>query len=169
MTAIHLPPLVRAWTQNFQFSMGVIRFSGFQRLATWFLRSTNGRTTSVLAATASSSVKIHKRSNSDLIHTVTRINMDLGGIERVAYLARIEISNLFLTCYIWFILAAILVTVVMVISRIVSSRRAKKKGHLTLIKYNAEAWSNEHKGVIFQLVSVALSIQSSLTATNVWI
>jgi hypothetical protein len=154
MTSIHLPPSVRAWTQNFQFSMGVIRLSVLQKLVTWFLRSTSGRTTTVLTTTAPSSVRIHKRSNSQSTHNITRVNLDLGGIERVAYLARIEISNLFLTSYTWFILAGMLVTLIIVICRVVSSRIATDRGQLSLVRYNAEAWSNEHKGLLFQVSKI---------------
>ncbi|KAJ8609855.1 hypothetical protein MRB53_038894 [Persea americana] len=40
MTAVSMPPIVQSWTQNFQWSMGIIRVSFLQRLATWYQRAT---------------------------------------------------------------------------------------------------------------------------------
>ncbi|KAK3105458.1 putative flavin carrier protein 3, partial [Teratosphaeriaceae sp. CCFEE 6253] len=40
MTAVNLPPVVASWTQNFQWSMGIIRVGFLQDIATWYQRST---------------------------------------------------------------------------------------------------------------------------------
>src|SRR5947208_3673655 len=34
MSAVDMPPIVRAWTQNFQWSMGIVYVDAFQRFAT---------------------------------------------------------------------------------------------------------------------------------------
>jgi hypothetical protein len=42
MTAISLPPIVAAWAQNFDWSMGLIRIRIVQRFLTWYINSTGG-------------------------------------------------------------------------------------------------------------------------------
>lgn len=62
MTAVPLPPIVQAWTQNFQWSMGIIRVGFLQTLATWYLRATGGKPSTTIASLQTQSVQVMKRS-----------------------------------------------------------------------------------------------------------
>src|ERR1700750_2849469 len=86
MTAVRLPPISQAWSQNFQWSMGVIRLDIFERFATWFLRSTGGNPASILTSVATTSVRIQKRTNSETYNTLNAASVKLSGIRRVSYL-----------------------------------------------------------------------------------
>ncbi|PVH98019.1 TRP-domain-containing protein [Periconia macrospinosa] len=61
MVAVPLPPIVAAWTQNFQWTMGIIRVGFLQRLATWYQRSTGGEPTTYLNNLQKTSIEIMKR------------------------------------------------------------------------------------------------------------
>ncbi|KAF2008169.1 TRP-domain-containing protein [Amniculicola lignicola CBS 123094] len=60
MCAVPLPPIVSAWTQNFQWSMGIIRIGFLQRLATWYQRATGGTPTTYLSTLSTTSVEVQK-------------------------------------------------------------------------------------------------------------
>ncbi|OAQ63704.1 hypothetical protein VFPPC_09644 [Pochonia chlamydosporia 170] len=104
LMAVHLPPIVQSWTQNFQWSMGIIRVGFLQTIATWYQRATGGAASTVLDSLATISVSVQKRgifskreSDEASLHIVR-------GIERVAFLSGIESTNLFLTGVIFFII-----------------------------------------------------------------
>lgn len=104
LMAVHLPPIVQSWTQNFQWSMGIIRVGFLQAIATWYLRATGGTPATVLESLATVSVSVQKRH----VH-VKRKDDKTGvhivhGIERVAFLSNIESTNLFLTGVISFMI-----------------------------------------------------------------
>lgn len=61
MTAVHLPPMVSAWTQNFQWSMGIIRLGFIQNIATWYQQATGGTPSTVLSSLSTTSVSVEKR------------------------------------------------------------------------------------------------------------
>lgn len=117
-TAVHMPPIVESWTQNFQWSMGIIQVGFLQKLATWYQRATGGTPATLLNNLSTTSVNIQKRwldvgakiyrrsigylskrsSSSDTL-TVT-----LSGMQRVGYKADMEVTNIFLTGIIWFVI-----------------------------------------------------------------
>src|SRR6266480_1701159 len=113
MTAVIMPPIVRSWTQNFQWSMGLIRVGFLQTLATWYQRSTGGTPSTYLSELGTTSVHVAKRSLDSLINLFARSNTDTNGgtktvvvkgIERVGFVAGIEITNIFLTGYMFFLI-----------------------------------------------------------------
>ncbi|CAI6342453.1 unnamed protein product [Periconia digitata] len=61
MVAVPQPPIVAAWTQNFQWTMGIIRIGFIQRMATWYQRSTGGTPTTFLSKLGEMSIEIMKR------------------------------------------------------------------------------------------------------------
>ncbi|KAH0011341.1 TRP-domain-containing protein, partial [Aureobasidium melanogenum] len=69
MTAVPLPPIVASWTQNFQWSMGIIRVGFLQDIATWYQRSTGGTPSTVLSELSTESVEVQKRS----LHAAQRL------------------------------------------------------------------------------------------------
>lgn len=127
LTGVHLPPIVDAWTADFQWSMGIIRVGFIQTIATWYQRATGGTPTTIFDSLSTVSVEIQKRSlpvaraGLQLAKRVAerlpttgltlfkRGNVTNGsgsfvvfGIQRVAFEAGIESSNLFLTGLIFF-------------------------------------------------------------------
>lgn len=120
LTAVPLPPIVQSWTQNFQWTMGIIRVGFMQTIATWYQKSTGGTpgtllnsltTTSVqVLRKRSTSTELNKRSVDETIKLLTHAhNLSkratetssgtyvVKGIKRVAFRAGIEATNLFLT------------------------------------------------------------------------
>jgi Transient receptor potential (TRP) ion channel len=149
MTAIHLPPLVRSWCQNHGWTMGVIRLTVLQRFATWILLATGGSNNQ---SSSTTSVTIEKRTNAGSFDALNIQNIALSGIGRVAYLASIDLSNFFLTCYTWFVLATVIMTVAFFSVRHIFLFLVKKEKLKLSFKPNAD-WNQRHKGFLFQLVS----------------
>merc|ERR1712225_182947 len=125
LTAVPLPPIVQSWTQNFQWTMGIIRVGFMQTIATWYQKSTGGTpgtllnsltTTSVqVLKKRSTSTELNKRSVDETIKLLTHAhNLSkratetssgtyvVKGIKRVAFRAGIEATNLFLTGFAFF-------------------------------------------------------------------
>ena len=118
MTAVFLPPVVMSWTQNFQWTMGIIRVGFLQDVCTWYQRATGGTPSTLLSNLNNISVDVQKRSLDYLAKVaqiVAKRSSDIGataatqtkpvvvhGIERVGFRARIEGTNIFLTGVIFF-------------------------------------------------------------------
>lgn len=127
MVSVRLPPIVASWTQNFQWSMGIIKLSFMQSIFTWYIKSTGGTPSTLLLQPVGTNVIVEKRSfipefvsgtmqHLRRLHPTTLINLmkrqsttsadtatTLKGIQRVAYRADIEQTNLFMTGYAFFI------------------------------------------------------------------
>ena len=126
LTSVPLPPIVQSWTQNFDWSMGIIEVNFMQSIATWYQKSTGGTPATLLNSLTTTSVQVEKRSLAAIgkrsaehtIKLLTRahemmtmakrsnnnnsVNQVTGtyivkGIKRVAFRAQIEATNLFLT------------------------------------------------------------------------
>lgn len=119
LTAVPLPPIVKSWTQNFDWSMGIIEVDFMQDIATWYQKSTGGTPDTLLNKLTTTSVQVLKRSTeSTFAKRSTQLakragqelmkrsnNGDSGvtgvytvsGIKRVAFRNTIEATNLFLT------------------------------------------------------------------------
>jgi len=118
LTAVPLPPIVQSWTQNFQWTMGIIRVGFMQTIATWYQKSTGGTPATLLNSLTTASVQVTKRS----VGTISKRTVDqtiellthahnlskratettsgnyiVKGMKRVAFRAGIEATNLFLT------------------------------------------------------------------------
>lgn len=61
LTGISLPPVVRSWTQDFQWSMGVIKLGFMQDIFTWYQRSTGGYPATLFDTLTTISVEVEKR------------------------------------------------------------------------------------------------------------
>jgi hypothetical protein len=124
-TAIDLPPIVKSWTQNFDWAMGIIEVDFMQSIATWYQKSTGGTPATLLNTLTTTSVQVLKKRGSDgngkfikrtaeaTISLLTRAhqlskrstssNTNASGIyvvwgmKRVAFRAGMEATNLFLT------------------------------------------------------------------------
>ncbi len=143
LCAVSLPPVVASWTQDFQWSMGIINVGFIQDILTWYQRSTGGTASMLLDSLHTVSVQVEKRavpvfepafavfkrSAETLAQPVVaraaslvkRANIQTSfgsyvvfGIQRVAFRAKIETTNLFLTGLTFFYIFAVL-TVLMVV------------------------------------------------------
>jgi hypothetical protein len=122
LTSVPLPPIVQSWTQNFDWSMGIIEVDFMQKIATWYQKSTGGTPATLLNSLTTTSVQVLKRSigkrsvdqTISLLTTAHRMSKRASsttevsgtyvvrGIQRVAFRAAIESTNLFLTGLIFF-------------------------------------------------------------------
>lgn len=146
MTGIELPPIVQSWTQDFQWSMGIIRVGFMQTIFTWYQRATGGTPSTLFDSLTSVSVEVEKRRVKravvengvdvvkrgftemparavammpravDSVSTIAkRANVKnssgsfvVRGIQRVAYKAGIESTNLFMTGLTFFCIFVVL-------------------------------------------------------------
>lgn len=141
MCAVPLPPIVAAWTQNFQWTMGIIRVGFLQKMATWYQRATGGTPSTYLSQLSTISIEVQKKmkrsvdampitkralehSTAMLGKLMARSNAEatnaqnnagerivLHGIERVGFKAHIETTNIFFTGYCFFIIFVLLVVI----------------------------------------------------------
>ncbi|KAI5810279.1 hypothetical protein DFH27DRAFT_183231 [Peziza echinospora] len=148
MTSVPLPPIVSAWTQNFMWTVGILEADFLQHFFHWYIRSTGGTRTELFNQLTTTSILVMKRDfnpvnfmqprgelkSRDLLQkraTSEKTDYEhlmVKGIERVAYKARIEQSNLFLTSYgIFIIFVAAVVFFFMVFKTTVDYLAKKKK------------------------------------------
>lgn len=110
LTAVPLPPIVQSWTQDFVWSLGIIRVGFLQELASWYQTATGGTPSTVLATLGTKSVHVVKRSVELVARATSLVRRDsvgsgeytVEGIDRVAFIAKMESTNLFLTGLIFF-------------------------------------------------------------------
>jgi uncharacterized membrane protein len=125
MGVSRVPPIAASWAQNFMWSLGIIEVDFMQDIIYWYVQSTGGQVSSVLSNKEIISISVQKlkhlvkraitaTSASDDTTTDTEAyytdeynlsskTLVLRGIQRVAFLANIEISNLFMTGIIFFL------------------------------------------------------------------
>jgi len=130
LTGVSLPPVVMAWTQDFMWSMGIIKVDFMQTIFTWYQRATGGTPATVFDSLTTVSVQVEKRSLDVAAHTLNLFHRSVAmmprsitapvasavshlakrgnvqnaagsyivyGIQRVAFRAGIESTNLFMT------------------------------------------------------------------------
>lgn len=179
MTGVNLPPIVASWTQNFQWSMGIIQVGFIQDIATWYQRSTGGTPSTILSSLATTSVEVQKRSVEPMMQLmkraadglthqlIARSNAGSGdgsdtansvvihGIERVGFRAQIEITNIFMTGYIFFVIFVMFVVIGVVIFKLICEllvRMGKMKGDKFQDFRNG--WTTVLKGILFRIVLI---------------
>ncbi|KAJ8111647.1 hypothetical protein OPT61_g5812 [Boeremia exigua] len=179
MTSVPLPPIVAAWTQNFQWSMGIIRVTFLQKMATWYQRATGGTPTTHLSQLAYISVEVQKKRKMkraiDGVKFATRAvarlmnrsnaaateaqaggeRLVLHGIERVGFKARIETTNIFFTGYTFFMIF-VLFTVIGVIAFKYICEGLTKAGRMKGDKFIdfRNGWRTVLKGILFRVVLI---------------
>lgn len=181
MTAVDLPPIVASWTQIFQWSMGIIRIGFIEDICTWYQRSTGGTPSTVLSNLSTTSVEVQKRSleyagkllkraayamhnhllqsratTTDTTTTVTIVR----GIERVGFRAKIELTNIFLTGYIFFIIFVGVVVIAVGLFKLVLEGLVKA-GRMRGDKFQdfRNGWTTVLKGILFRVVSLISPLQ----------
>ena len=179
MTGVSLPPIVASWTQNFQWSMGIIRVSFLQSIATWYQRSTGGTPSTVLSSLGTTSVEVQKRSLDFVYRMMRRAAIDLHtnilrrsnaagstgtdtantvivrGIQRVGFRAGMEVTNIFLTGYIFLMIFVVLVVLVVTLFKLACEALAKT-GHMKGDKFHdfRAGWTTVLKGILFRIVLI---------------
>ena len=189
MTAVNLPPIVQSWTQNFQWSMGMVRIGFMQNILTWYQRSTGGTPSTILSNLATTSVEVQKRS----LRTAEKLVMNayhamikrqnspttantasttvtvLKGIKRVGFRANIETTNIFLTGLAFFIAFVVIVAICVALFK-GFCELAVKAGWLKGDKFQdfRNGWKIVLKGILFRLVrQIQLADIFLLALTNI--
>lgn len=174
MTAVEMPPIVRAWTQNFQWSMGIVRVTFLQDICTWYLRSTGGTASDLLSSLSTESVEIAKRSavamhklllrahhmilaarsNASSTTTSTSETVTVHGIMRVGFVAGIEATNIFMTGLIFFIVFMFFVAIAVAAFKAICELSAKQKWTRgEKFQDFRNGWKVVIKGIMFRMVS----------------
>lgn len=172
MTAVPLPPIVMSWTQNFQWSMGIIRVGFLQDITTWYQRATGGKPSTLLSTLTTASVHVQKRSEEvlhrlflDAYHQMmkraessaseTSKVVIVQGIKRVGFRARIEYTNIFLTGLIFFMVFVVFTAVGVALFK-GFCELAVRAGWFKGNKFEdfRNGWKIVLKGILFRLVNV---------------
>ncbi|CEJ81045.1 hypothetical protein VHEMI01197 [[Torrubiella] hemipterigena] len=163
LSSVHLPPMAASWAQNFQWSMGIIRVDFLQNIITWYQRATGGSPATLFDPGRSLSIQVQKRSldsftSSSTDGLIRRDNILVTpgkylvyGIQRVAYRAKIETTNVFLTGLVFFVLAMVFAMLLVAICKgiyelLVSRKVIGANDHLGLSK----DWTVVLKGIVYR-------------------
>jgi hypothetical protein len=194
-----VPPIAAAWSQNFQWSLGIVKVGVVQNIANWYVQSTGGTGTDVLknpylsiavqkskrtietindifdsqrlnnhmmiferaitADTFASSDKLNSTlySTNEKDTDLASKTLVLRGIQRVSYLAGIEITNLFMTTIIFLLFFAFIMVVCLTFFKAVIEILIRSK-IMNEGKFNEyrNHWSQIVKGALYRLLLVAL-------------
>jgi hypothetical protein len=154
MMNVPLPPIARAWTQNFQWSMGIVKAHFLENFATWYQRSTGGRPARLFYSLFTTSVHVQKRSNDKGQNPQMSIKTVMG-MERVAFMAHIELTNVFFTGYVVFVAILVLATVGVAMFKGICELFIKQKwmNQDRFFEFR-RGWTMTIKGILLRLVSL---------------
>lgn len=189
LTGVPLPPVVMSWTQDFQWSMGIIRLEFMQDIFTWYQRATGGTPATIFDSLTTVSVQVEKRSL-DFIEAgmslakrsvammprsiaeplgqamkrdlMRRANIETSsgsyivyGIQRVAFRAGIESTNVFMTCVAFFCLMVIFVSLAVAAFKGACEMAVKNK-MMDSDKFLdfRNGWLTVLKGILFRLTLI---------------
>ncbi|KAI6781664.1 Flavin carrier protein-like protein [Emericellopsis cladophorae] len=195
LTAVPLPPIVQAWTQNFQWSMGIIQVPFMQNIFTWYQRATGGDPATLFDSLRTYSVQVRKRDMSTLesglnlfkrgvavsadaastavSHITKRQNIELSngsylvyGIQRVAFRMGIETTNLFMTGLTFFILFIVFTTLAVAIFKGILELAVKQKW-MSSEKFLEfrNGWITVLKGILFRATLIGFP---QITILSLW-
>lgn len=199
MGVSHVPPIAAAWTQNFQWSMGIIRANFMQKIFNWYVQATKGVSTVVLRNKDVLSISVQKRqlaqsmlkkitlatandysegstlANDTSLYTTNERNSTdysgkillLHGVERVAYLANIELSNFFLTGVVFFLFFVFALVVAMIFFKALLEvlTRARLMSETSNFFIYRKNWGSIIKGTLFRLAIIAFP---QVTLLTIW-
>lgn len=168
MSAVPLPPVVASWTQNFQWTLGIIEVGFLESICTWYQRATGGTPSTLLSTLNTASVEVQKRSLnmgkqvmrvahalSKRADTSTSKVVVVSGIKRVGFRARIESTNIFLTGLVFFMIFIFLTAVCVLLFK-AFCEIAVKAGWFKGDKFEdfRTGWKVVLKGILFRLVGL---------------
>lgn len=164
MTAVSLPPIVDSWTQNFQWSMGVISVGFIDSFCTWYQRATGGTPSTFLADASTTSIHVLKRrsygsafdgmSKRDDKTEALKPNIVVRGVERIAFRAGIEVTNVFLTGLVFFLVFIAIVILASLLKTgyevFIKSKGSKSHSFKSFI----DEWRRTVKPIIFRVTFI---------------
>ncbi|KAF5573745.1 calcium-related spray [Fusarium pseudoanthophilum] len=169
LSAVTMPPIVDAWTQNFQWSMGIIRMGWMQDIFTWYDRATGGKPARLFDNLATASVQVVKRSLESIPGAAALIRRDFAfskrgnieletgsflvyGIQRVAFRSHIETTNLFLTAIVFFGIFTVFACILVFLFKLVLDLCAKQAWikRERFLEFRTE-WRTILKGILLRL------------------
>lgn len=171
MTSVQMPPIVESWTQDFQWSMGIIRVGFLQTIATWYQRATGGTPSTVLVKLTTSSVQVLKRDIVDpamnMMKRATGVVSKradsssaqsvevVRGIDRVGFRANMEETNIFLTGLIFFVVFVCFVIIIITLVKVISEVLVKS-GKMQTEKFQdfRHGWKVVTRGILFRMTLI---------------
>lgn len=172
MTAVPLPPVVASWTQNFQWTLGIVRVGFLESICTWYQRSTGGKPSTLLSNLNNASVEVQKRSLEPLHRLVVRgvkdiirraantgtdasKTIEVRGIKRVGFRSKIEPTNIFMTGLIFFMVFVVLISACVALFK-AFCEAAVKAGWFKGDKFEdfRQGWKIVLKGILFRAVLI---------------
>ncbi|KAH8670869.1 hypothetical protein BX600DRAFT_379053 [Xylariales sp. PMI_506] len=178
LTALQMPPIVRSWTQDFQWSMGIIEVDFMQDIFTWYQRATGGTAATLFDSLTTVSVQVEKRAlpaaalnlfrrSAAIVPRAATNMMKRGnietssgsyivyGIQRVAFIADIETTNLFMTGLTFFCLFVIFTSLGVAAFKGWCELAAKQKWIKpeTFLDFR-NGWLTVLKGILFRLTLI---------------
>lgn len=186
MSAVPLPPIVAAWTQNFDWSMGIIHINFVQRVLGWYLRATGGEVSHLLLNTDKLSIHItkkreveqiprnmlyaremsqlSKRSNKDNYLGTERAVVKLSGIKRVSFRSKIEITNFFMTGMSFFVAFVVFVALGVAGFKWFSELAIRMKWiRGSKFQEFRLSWLNVLKGIMYRIVLIGFPQMMTLS------
>lgn len=169
LTAVPLPPIVQSWTQNFQWTMGIIGVDFMQTIATWYQKSTGGTPATILNTLTTNSVQVQKRSleiASEAASILRRSNNDnamdsvsgtytVAGMDRVAFRADMEATNLFVTGLMFFVVFVTFTILGVAAFKGICELAVKQKWMKTSrFEDFRNGWKVVLKGIMFRMVLI---------------
>ncbi|KAK4665243.1 putative flavin carrier protein 3 [Podospora pseudopauciseta] len=182
LCSVSLPPVVQSWTQDFQWTMGIIRVGFIQTILTWYQRSTGGTASVIFDTLSIVSVQVEKMKRSlpvlepavqaiqkratDIAHHASTLGKRsyektewgsyiVYGIQRVAFRARIETTNLFLTGITFFYILCLVLVILVLLFKVgveLAVRLKISKGDR--FSEFRTGWLTTLKGILFRLTLV---------------
>lgn len=183
MGVARVPPIAASWAQNYMWSLGIIKADFMQDIIYWYVQSTGGDVSDVLSNRDIISLSIQKLkhfvlnkraitaaapSADDYLtdstlyyndeYNLTSKTLVLRGIQRVAFLADIEISNVFMTGIIFFLFIGFVLIFLISIFRGICEILIKSgtiKNHR--FAYFRSNWNLIIKGAIYRYFDITFS------------
>jgi hypothetical protein len=189
LTGVSLPPVAASWTQDFVWSMGIIKVNFMQRIFTWYQRATGGTPSTLFDSLTTVSVQVEKRALSAARPAVDLFNRGVAmmprgvvepvssaassilakrgniqtstgayivyGIQRVAFRAGIETTNLFMTGLAFFCIVVVFVILCVAAFKGCLELAAKRRliqGD-TFLEFR-NGWFTVLKGILFRMILI---------------
>ncbi|KAJ0421174.1 hypothetical protein BJY00DRAFT_112392 [Aspergillus carlsbadensis] len=162
MLAVPLPPIAQSWTQNFQWSMGVVHADFLGKVCTWYQRSTGGTADQLMETMSTHMVHVLRRRDETTAlspataltkradaETSSSTDVVVRGLSRVAFRAGIEQSNLFLTAIIIFAFITFIVVILLSLWKAVQLHPR--------LRSPLPYWNSMSKGILHRIYFLAFA------------
>ncbi|KAG5982786.1 hypothetical protein E4U55_001324 [Claviceps digitariae] len=184
LSSVHLPPIVQSWTQDFQWSMGIIKINFMQDIFTWYQRATGGTPSTIFDTLTTVSVQVEKRGLELAGHGMSlfrrgaammpkpiytaasnlmkRSNVMTSsgayivyGIQRVAFRSKIETTNLFMTGLTFFWVFVFITMLVVAIFKGICELAVKQKWMASdTFLEFRNGWFTVLKGILYRVALI---------------